>query len=282
MVRDSEPPRGQISGSGVQWLLFAVGGVLFLGAVLVVAGAPGVLLDGPPGDGGGTPTATPAAATPTTDGTPGGQTAGGSTATATATPSGSNATVIYRVNAGGPRLSVDDGPDWSADLAEDPSKHLNAAESNTVTNDTPDSITVESDVPSTTPKEMFRTYRFERGAEKPQYEEMVWNFSVEPGRVYEVRVYDMEPYFTDGEGGREYEKSYQKHGPRSFGIAVENEVVLENHEPFKAHGHDVGAVHTFRTTAEDGVLTVRFLHETNTPTVSGIEIVAVGSENGTG
>lgn len=284
MVRDSRPPRGdrsprgQLSGSLGQWLLFAVGGVLFLGAVLVVAGAPGALLDGPlSGDGDVSPT-TPGTETTGNAGDGDGGTAGGSTDTAT--PTGSTAEVVYRVNAGGPELGAENGPAWSADTGDNPSEHLNARESNTVTNDTPDEITLEDDVPSTAPEEMFETYRFERGADEGDSEEMVWTFSVDPDREYEVRIYGMEAYFTDGDEGREYEKSYQEHGPRSFGIAIDDEVVLENHEPFRAHGHDVGAVHAYRVTPDDDTLTIRFIHEENTPTVSGIEIVATGEGSG--
>jgi hypothetical protein len=186
-------------------------------------------------------------------------------------------TVLYRVNVGGPRLeSNDDGPDWSADRETNPSNYLNVRESKTVVNYTPDRITVENGVRSTVPNAMFKTYRFSQGADTKQYAEMVWSFPVDPNRDYAVRLYFIEPYFTDGPSGRKYEEPYSEGGPRSFGVAIENEVVLTHYEPFVAHGHDVGAVESFEVTVDDGVLTIRFLRERENPIVSGIAIIDTG------
>lgn len=186
-------------------------------------------------------------------------------------------TVLYRVNVGGPRLeSSDDGPDWLADRDASPSKYLNVRESKTVVNYTPDMITVANDVPSTVPDAMFKTYRFAQEANTKQSTEMVWSFPVDPSHEYEVRLYFIEPYFTNGTSGRAYEEPYSEGGPRSFDVAIENEVVLNNYEPFVEHGHDVGTVKSFEVTVDDGVLTIRFLREKENPIVSGIAIVDTG------
>lgn len=296
MTGSHSPPSGrtaraQTSGTWAQWLLVLVGGVFFCSAVLITAGVPGVPVGGPSDDYDaltpspettGTPTASTATSTgsaavtasPTAEATPTPPT----TVTATATPEASG-TPVYRVNVGGPRLPIVGGPTWEADTADNPSPYLNVNESNTIATDTPDEIRLEPNVPSATPDAMFSTYRLERGSDTEEYEEMVWRFPVEPNREYEVRLYVVEAFFTLGDEGREYEQSYDRGGPRTFGVAINNETVLEDYEPFVEHGHDVGAMKAFEVTTEDGVVTIRFRREVENPTVSGIEIIDTGPRN---
>ncbi|WP_101295447.1 malectin domain-containing carbohydrate-binding protein [Halegenticoccus soli] len=302
------------SASWIHWVLLGIGGLFFLTGILVAAGVPDVPLGGPVADDGDTPSPTPETGD---DSTPADANAGSDSATAdadgdrrsgdgaqesdppsatgttppagTATPTstavssptpGAVAEPVYRVNVGGPRIGAADGPDWSPDRADDPSPYLNSGGSDTVAHYTPDRITVDDGVPPTAPRAMFKTYRFDRGSADGRYEEMIWRFPVDPNREYEVRLYFLEAFFTDGDSGREYEKPYAEGGPRSFGVAVDGEVVLRNYEPFREHGHDVGGVKSFRVTAEDGVIEIRFLREAENPTVSGFEIVDTGPRNG--
>lgn len=201
-----------------------------------------------------------------------------STATETQTttstsPQTTSPQAVYRINVGGPSVGANGrGPDWSSDSADNPSPYLNARKSNTVAHSTPDEITVENNVPSGVPNAVFKTYRFDQASD----EEMVWRFPVDSNREYTVRLYFLEAYFTANESGREYEEPYSEGGPRSFGVAIEDRVVLQNYEPFKEHGHDVGAMKSFEVTADDGVIEIRFLREVENPTVSGIEIVDTG------
>lgn len=282
------------SGQWLQLVLFGIGGLLFLGG-LVAAGIPGAPFGMPVADEGGTPTAAATETPPVSPTPPATDAAASPTRQSTATAAPATATsqptrrasrpgqVVYRINVGGPRLRASgNGPAWSSDRDNSPSRYLNARESDTVVSGTPDNVTRDDGVPKTVPRAMFKTYRFERGADKPRYEEMVWRFPVDSDRRYEVRLYVVEAFFTRGPPQREGERRYRNGGPRTFGIAIENRTVLRNYEPIDAHGHDVGGVRTFDATAEDGTLTVRFLREQENPTVSGIEIVDTGPRNDRG
>lgn len=231
----------------------------------------------------GTPTPTPTS-TPTTTPTANTETPS-STATPTATPTPSptptpTERVEYRVNAGGQRLDAIDGPDWIADSPGSPATYLNHEASDTAVGNTSDSITVEDNVSESVPREMFKSNRFEEGGGLfSQSEEMTWTFPVDPDHNYEVRIYVMEEYFTDGTPNQSGEAAYSEDGPRSFNISIEGRTVLKEYEPFVEHGHDVGAVNAFRTNPNDGTLTIQFHRGKENPIVSGIEIVDHGPRN---
>lgn len=274
------------------WALIGIGGLFFLASILVVIGVPN--LSGGLGSDDGTPSPTPemnngtsptetttasptptqtTTATPTKTATPTQTTTASPTPTQTTTSTQTPNQVVYRINVGGPRISTTGrGSDWSPDNADNPSPYLNAQQSNTVAQFTPDNITVENNVPPNVPNEMFKTYRFDQ----PSEGQMVWRFPVDSNRRYTVRLYFLEAYFTEGDSGRAYEEPYSEGGPRTFGVAIENRAVLQNYEPFKEHGHDVGAMKSFEVTVDDGVLEIRFLREVENPTVSGIEVIDTG------
>lgn len=258
------PSRDQDSKNWQQWLLFGVGGLFLLGTIVVIAG-PGLPFGGVSEDN----------TTPTSDETPQPTTTTTSTPTPTPTPT---ERVEYRVNAGGQRLEAsDDGPDWIADSANSPATYLNHEASDTLVSNTSDPVTVESTVSESVPPELFKTNRFEQGGGLlSQPDEMVWTFPVDPDHEYEVRIYVMEEFFTQGDSGRPGETAYSEGGPRIFSISIENQLVLEGYEPFAEHGHDVGAVNAFETTSDDGTLTVQFHRGEENPIVSGIEIVDKG------
>lgn len=279
----------------MQLLLLCLGGLLFFGAALVAVGLPGFPGGGlddenatspTPEEDGDAPTDSDATETDESDdGDDGSSNEGGDDDTDDSddTDGGDDAendsaddaedAVAYRVNVGGPAISVDGGADWSADGPDAPSQYLNADGSDTVATSTPDDITVENDVPSTAPTEMFQTYRWDRDSGA----EMTYEFEVDPDREYEVRLYFLEAYFVEDESeARDGEVPYDEGGPRIFDVAIDDEVVLDDYEPYEEHGHDVGAVKAYDVTSDDGTITIRFGHEVEDPTVSGIEIVDTG------
>ncbi len=257
------PSQDSDSNNWQQWLLFGVGGLFLLGTIVVIAG-PGLPFGGVSDD---NTTTTPVDETqqPT------------STATPTPTPTPTER-VEYRVNAGGQRIeATDDGPDWIADSAGSPARYLNHEAADTIVSNTSDSITVENPVSESVPREMFKSYRFERGGGLfSQPDEMTWAFPVDPEHEYEVRIYVMEPFFVDRNPDRPDERLYSEGGPRTFDISIEDEIVVEGYEPFVEHGHDVGAVKAFETSPDDGTLTIQFHRGAENPTISGIEIVDKG------
>lgn len=221
-------------------------------------------------------------ATPTTDGSPTAEPTADETPTETPTTTTEefSPTVRYRLNAGGPRLSAtDDGPDWLADTSARPSTYLNHQESSTAVSNTSDQIQLERTVPQTIPRTMFKTYRFHNPSVFNTGEEMEYEFPVDPGHRYEVRLYVMEPYFVAGQTAKPSERPYSDGGPRTFGVSINGNIVLQEYEPFAEHGHDVGAVKSIPVSSNDGRLTIRFLTEQENPVISGIEIIDNGPVN---
>jgi hypothetical protein len=92
---------------------------------------------------------------------------------------------------------------------------------------------------------------------------MQWDFPVDSGATYEVRLYFAEIYHTQD-------------GQRVFDVTVENQVVLDNYDIHADVGHDTGVTKTFQVTP-DSTLDVDFGHVTENPKVAGIEIVKVNS-----
>lgn len=265
---DTRSLRDRLSGNRIHILLVSFGGVLCLAAILLTVGVPGMPSVGPLADDGPgeAPNPDEVANQPTEE----------------ETPAEENATV-YRVNVGGQMIPANDSTDWAADHKDDPYPYLNHRESDTVTTQTPDNITVEDDVSNDTPNEIFQSYRWDRNGGDEQHEDMTWEFPVDENREYEVRLYFVEAFFVeDEEDGRTPEIAYEDGGPRIFDVAVNDEIVLNQYEPFEEHGHDVGAVKTFEVTDHDGVITIQTLRGANSPVISGIEIVDIGpsDENG--
>ncbi|WP_240137682.1 malectin domain-containing carbohydrate-binding protein [Salinigranum salinum] len=175
----------------------------------------------------------------------------------------SNAEVVYRVNAGGTSIaSSDGGPDWAADTSSSPSSYSNPGASDSTTYSTSDTISTTSSVSSSTPTEVFQTERYD----PPSGEEMQWEFPVESGSTYEVRLYLAELYFTaDGE--------------REFDATAENNLVLDGYDIHADVGHDTGTVKTF-TVTPDSTLDLDFAHIANNPKVAAIEVVRLdGTDN---
>lgn len=284
--RGDDPSADSRTGRWLTLALFGVGGLFFLGGLAIAVGVPGATLSGNGGGGGNGaaggasgPAAAGATATPAPTATPRPTTSG--PARSPSATARAQRTVVHRVNVGGPRIvAPGSAPDWAADRPGAPSRFLNSRAANTVVTNTSDPITLERGVPSSAPEAMFRSYRLERGSDRPRYEEMTWRFPVEPGRQYEVRIYVVEAYFIRGTPAPGDEKHADGDRRRTFGLAIENRTVLRNYEPLVEHGHDVGAMQSFTVTADDDTLSVRFRHEIANPTVSGIEVVATGQRAG--
>ncbi|RBI63853.1 ring canal kelch-like protein [halophilic archaeon] len=276
-------------------MLIGGGIVFFLGGMVVIAGLPtGIPQPSTGGNGNGpgttgaattttqSVTQTTAATTEPTETTQSTTTTQGSTETTrttsttakttrtTTTTARSQQRVLYRVNVGGPRIRMP-GPDWLPDTENNPSQYGNARQSVSHTNRTSDRISVTSAVPDGTPRKVFKTRRWDADNPTPNDDqEMQYQFPVPDGK-YVVRVYLAETYI-DGDGWNANEKV----GPRTFDVAVEGQVRLNNYNMYEQLGHDRGTVKRFPTTVTDGALFVTFLHEQEDPMISGIEIVRVG------
>jgi hypothetical protein len=128
---------------------------------------------------------------------------------------------------------------------------------------TTDSISSTGSVPSTTPTEVFETERWDPGSG----EEMNWEFPVEGGETYEVRLYFAEVFHTSD-------------GQREFDVSIEGDTVLDGYDIHAAVGHDTATVQTFTVTS-DSTLDVDLRHVTGNPKLSAIEIVRVDGAGNT-
>jgi len=199
------------------------------------------------------------------------------TTVGTETPAEPTTEVVYRVNAGGPPLAPSgDGPGWSGDTADNPSAYGNAEHSGSRQTDTNDRISVGPSVPSSTPRELFRTGRYDDDDPRTSEDdpEMQWSFPVRRGETYVVRLYFAEIWLN--ETGSHLNEDV---GPRRFDVRIEDDVVMERYDIYADVGPDRGTMKEFRVTEADDTLEITFLHVIENPHVSGIEIVRV--ENGT-
>ena len=175
--------------------------------------------------------------------------------------------ILYRVNAGGPSLTVSDGPDWTADSATNPSQYRGS--DNTQISEFSENVDSTTDaVPDGTPIEVFTSARWDQ----PDGGAMQWDLPVEAGTEVEVRLYLAEPYVgaPDGAPGQP--------GERQFDVSIEGQEVLTNYDIYADVGYATGTMKSFTTTVDsDGTLDVDFAHgAANNPIVSGIEVVEVG------
>ena len=173
-----------------------------------------------------------------------------------------NATVLYRVNAGGESLpAVGDGPDWSADTAGSPSPYHNGGSD--VSDYSDQSIAVDDSVSVSTPPAVFESTRWDPTGG----DEMGWAFPVDAGTSVTVRL-----YFVDAWSGTD------QPGDRVFDVAIEGETKLDDYDVVADAGPDAGTTKEFTVTS-DGTLNVEFGHVTQNPIVAGVELVeANGTE----
>lgn len=170
------------------------------------------------------------------------------------TGTSTDASVLYRVNAGGPALlSADDGPDWSGDTSADSPYRDSGSNNVDAWNQT---VTRDASVPSTTndraPQALFDSERW--GASH-------WTFPVPSGTPVTVRL-----YFANQCG------CTSAVGSRVFNVSIDGSTVLPNFDMVAAKGDRVGFMDSFDTTS-DGVVNIDFDAVQENPLINGIEII---------
>ncbi len=278
---------GSSSGGFMHGILLGGGVVFFVAGIIIVAGIPGGVL-GPSGDnhnGANAPPATTTSTAPTsvtttatttrttksttTTTTPKTTTtAATTTPTTTATTTQPKKTVRYRVNVGGGQLAANGGPYWLADSESSPSRFGNARISGSKTNGTNKHIPMTDAVPAGTPDAVYQSWRYDDDEPETASDdtEMQYRFPVQSGQ-YEVRLYFVETFLS--------EHNHKEKGPRKFDVEIEGKRVLHNYDMYKQIGPDRGTMKSYTVTVHDGVLNVKFIHQIENPTLSGIEIVRV-------
>jgi hypothetical protein len=166
-----------------------------------------------------------------------------------------NTSVLYRVNAGGPKLgSTDGGPDWAADTT-DPSTVRNTGSR---TSSWGAVGTVHSSVPAGTPAALFSSERWDPNTPP----EMQWTFPVAAGTHLSVRLYLANRSSATATVGK-----------RKFSVAIDTTTVLSNYDIVADVGNNVGEMKAYDITS-DGVVNINFSHGTaENPLIDGIEIV---------
>jgi hypothetical protein len=176
-------------------------------------------------------------------------------------PRADAATVVYRVNAGGPQQAG--SPAWEADTDATPSAYVNATDTGNNTFSTTQTIDMsDPSVPSDMPMALFQTERWDP-ATAP---EMQWDFPVTAGS-YEVRL-----------GFAEIYSGAQGVGARVFDVSIEGNVVLDNYDIFQNVGGYKAVLKSF-VVSSDATLDIDFGHVVENPAVKSIEIVPTARAN---
>jgi len=168
--------------------------------------------------------------------------------------------VLYRVNAGGPTLqALDAGPDWLGDTS-DPSPYRSSGSS---TSSYARVANVDSTVPTSTPRGIFDSERWDPGA-KGDGAEMHWQFTVPTGVPLELRMYFANRYSGTSQAGQ-----------RVFDVAVNGSTVLPGFDIAATAGDQTGTMRKvdFPAGVSTALVTIDFTHEVENPLISGIEIV---------
>ena len=183
------------------------------------------------------------------------------------------ASVLYRVNAGGPQLAATDGssPAWSEDIA------TSAGKSDYLTSPTNKVYsvgnTIETDDPSlngtAAPMELFQSERYDDSGNN-----MTWAFPVTAGTSVEVRLYFAEIFLEDSGG-----TSNDNAGPRIFDVSVEGNVpgAFSQIDQYAIAGHDAGFMRAATVNVADGTLNIDIVPSIENPNIKGIEIVELVS-----
>ena len=167
---------------------------------------------------------------------------------------GTDASVAYRINTGGPTLKpFDCGPSWGADQS-DPSAFRNNG-TNTAAWDPV--LGVNNSVPSTTPRAMFQTERWSP-SDSPA---MMWAFPMPAGTNVQVHLYFANGALSTGSAGQ-----------RVFNVKLDGTTVLPNYDIAADVGHRTGVMKSFNLTS-DGIVNIDFSHVVENPLINGIEII---------
>ncbi|WP_233131755.1 malectin domain-containing carbohydrate-binding protein [Robiginitalea sediminis] len=205
---------------------------------------------------------------------------GGSTSPVALSSGAASATVLYRVNTGGPLTAATDtpNPDWEQDEgnfgAATNSPYLSGASSTTGTFDQTSAsayqgpiVMTDPSLPAGTPSTLFQTERFD-ALETP---EMNWAFPVAAGTTVEVRLYFAELF-----------NGITAAGQRVFDVSVEGAIppVFDDIDPFARNGALGAFMLSHTVTVTDGTLNLEFLHGVENPSVKAIEILDAGGFTG--
>ena len=179
--------------------------------------------------------------------------------TATSTTAG---TGLARANAGGSTIqATDDGLNWTGVTGVTTDGPLVSASGTTGNYNDGDEVTPGSEVPSSTPPEVYNAER---------YGNMTWEFDVPADSEVEVRLYLASQCACTNEPGT-----------RQYNVSVEGDQVLTEYDPVQDVGHANGTVKAFTATEDgDGNVTVTFTEGViENPQVNAIEIVDVEDAN---
>ncbi|MCW2797923.1 PKD domain-containing protein, partial [Nocardioides sp.] len=172
----------------------------------------------------------------------------------------SNATVLYRVNAGGASIAATDGgPDWAVDTSAAPSALHNTggAVASYSSN-----VTGTVNVPASTPITVFNTERNDPTGGN----EMQWSLPVPVGQQVQVRLYMAN-------------RGTFVIPAHKFNVTIDGVAKLSNYDlAADAGGNNRGIMKAFDITS-DGTVNVDFAHlpSGNNPLVNAIEIVRTSS-----
>jgi len=179
--------------------------------------------------------------------------------TATSTTAG---TVLDRVNVGGQTLSATDGSlNWTGVTGVTTDGPLVSTTGITGNYDGGDDVTPGSEVPSSTPSEVYNAER---------YGNMTWEFGVPSDSEVEVRLYLASQCPCTNEPGT-----------RQYNVSIEGDQVLTEYDPVQDVGHANGTVKAFTTTeGGDGNVTITLTQGViENPQVNAIEVVDVEGVN---
>lgn len=172
-----------------------------------------------------------------------GNTSPPATVSVTTPPSGGGIAVV-RVNAGGGAFVDSNGNSWAADSGFN----------------TGSTFATASAIDDTVDDQLYQTERWDAGSAP----ELLYTFPV-PNGIYTVKLHFAEIY-----------SGAWRIGGRVFDVRVENQLVLDDFDIFKLVGPNAALVQVIPTTVTDGQLTIEFLHGTENPKISGIEVLTDG------
>jgi hypothetical protein len=175
--------------------------------------------------------------------------------------------ILYRINTGGISMAPHDNTTirWAADNYTHPSVYSNFSSTGNKVFETTDTITLHSSVPQGTPVNLFKD---ERSVDSNEVAKMEWDFPADAGKLYEVRLYFCEIYFTTP-------------GTRIFDIVIDENISEDNLDLASSYGYNTAVLKTSELRS-DGNIDIDLIREKNNPSVSAIEILEINETTATG
>ncbi|MFK7857201.1 MAG: malectin domain-containing carbohydrate-binding protein [Granulosicoccus sp.] len=162
----------------------------------------------------------------------------------------SDSNIVYRINAGGPRIFAEDG-DWLSDSASAQYVSTGFTWKSSAKIDT-------SGITTAVPAQLFGSERYDRAGGA----ELKWKLPVTPGE-YVVRLYFAEIYF-----------GAMKVGGRVFDVTVEDQLVA-GIDVFASVGANTAMMQSFTVQADD-TLDIQLTRVLQNPAIKGIEVLKSG------